>query len=181
MMLRNEDKGFTMIELVTVIVVLSILGLFTFSFIDNAIRTYILVREQSALYADGAYIMERITRELSDATVVINPAAESSSSTLKFAKAHTGVDPSTTVTFQQNDRNLERNGTLIGKNIRTFNVTRHRPDVTLDETIEVAIELNSPGDTSIPSFVLRTKITPNNYPGDYTGRSFNGDYYEVIQ
>ena len=180
MMLRNEDKGFTMIELVTVIVVLSILGLFTFSFIDNAIRTYILVREQSTLYADGAYIMERITRELSDATAVIVPPVESSSNTLKFVKAHTGVDPSTTVTFQQNDRNLERNGTLIGKNIR-FNVTRHRPDVALDETIEVAIELNSPGDTSIPSFVLRTKITPNNYPGDYTGRSFNGDYYEKIQ
>jgi prepilin-type N-terminal cleavage/methylation domain-containing protein len=182
MMIRNEDKGFTLIELVTVIVVLSILGLFIFSFINHATRTYTLVRGQSALYADGTYIMERITRELSDATKVTDPAAESSSSTLTFDKAHTGVDLITTVTFKQDNRDLLRNGTLIGKDIiKTFNVTRRRPGVPLDETIEIKLELNNPKDTSIPDFVLRTKVTPNNYGGGYTGRSFNGDYYETIQ
>lgn len=180
MMIPIRNKGFTVIEIVTVIVVLSILGLFTFSFIDSATRTYMLIKEQSVFYADGTYLMERITRELSDAWKVTNPAAGSSSSTLGFDKTHTGViDPSTTVCFQQDNRNLLRNGTLIGTNIHTFNVTRG----ATDGTVTVTLELNSLSDPSIPPFVLTTTIIPNNYPGDYgfTGRSFNGDYYETIQ
>jgi prepilin-type N-terminal cleavage/methylation domain-containing protein len=178
MMIRNENKGFTIIELVTVILILSILGLFTFSFIDNAIKSYTLVKNQSGLYADGTYIMERITRELSDASDVTNPAPGQTSSTLGFTKVHTGIDTSLAVTFQQDNRNLLRNGTLIGTNVRTFNVTRG----AIDGTIAVTLELNSLGDASIPSFVLRTTVIPNNYPtANYTGRSFNGDYYETIQ
>ncbi|MDD5009422.1 MAG: prepilin-type N-terminal cleavage/methylation domain-containing protein [Syntrophorhabdaceae bacterium] len=177
-MIENNKKGFTMIELVTVIVVLSILGLFTFSFIEHASKTYLLGKGQSALYLEGVYIMERITRELSDATRVTNPATVgSSSSTLTFDKAHpTPIDPSTTVKFEKSGGNLLRNSIVIGNNINNFSVTRNTASGTGDETITVALELTSPTDSSIPLFSITTKITPNNYPGGYTGRSFNGDY-----
>lgn len=177
MMIRIENKGFTIIELVTVIVVLSILGIFTFSFIDNAVKTYRLIKEQSPLYADGAYIMERITRELSDAKSVTDPAVSSTSSTLGFTKVH----PNTTVTFQKDNRDLKMNGTLIGTNVKTFNVSR---GAAIDGTITVELELDSPNDPSIPPFVLKTTVLPNNYLGSNfgeNGRSFNGDYYETIK
>lgn len=177
MMIRIENKGFTIIELVTVIVVLSILGIFTFSFIDNAVKTYRLIKEQSPLYADGAYIMERITRELSDADGVTNPAVGSSSNTLGFTKVH----PNTGVIFQLNNRNLLMNGTIIGTNIKTFNVSRN---AAVYGTITVELEFDKPSDASIPPFVLKTTVLPNNYSGSNygeTGRSFDGNYYETIQ
>jgi prepilin-type N-terminal cleavage/methylation domain-containing protein len=184
MMIEHNSKGFTMIELITVIVVLSILSLFTFSFMDNAIKTHMLTREQSALYSEGAYIMERITRELSDATTVTAPPTGSTSNTLTFNKVHPSA---IAVTFAQSGRDLTRNGVIMGRNIiKTFDVTRNAavapPTGTGDETITVVLELNSPTDTSMPGFSSTTKITPNNYgTANYTGRSFNGDYDEVIQ
>ncbi len=176
MMIRDDDRAFTIIELVTVILVLSILGLFTFSFIDNAIKTFGLVKQQSPLYADGTYIMERITRELSDATGVTSPGAGASSSTLTLTRAH----PSSTVVFEQDGRILKRNGTVIGTNIQAFNTSR---SATVDGTITIELTMNSMSDPSIPVYVLRTKVIPNNYPGDFgvSNRFFNGDYYEAIQ
>ncbi|HOW56115.1 MAG TPA: prepilin-type N-terminal cleavage/methylation domain-containing protein [Syntrophorhabdaceae bacterium] len=200
MMIRSENKGFTLIELITVIAVLSILSIFTFSFIDNAVKTYRLIKEQSPLYADGTYIMERITRELRDAGSVTDPVA-GSSSTLTFKTAHIppSLIPPKIVTFRQIGRDLIRSDSrgdfVISKNINIpadatdygFKVTRNppisSPAGTSQETITVELKLISSSDTSIPPFALRTTVIPNNYPGDYgvTGRSFNGDYYETIQ
>lgn len=191
MMIRCGNKGFTIIELVTVIVVLSILGVFTFSFMDNAIKTYSLIKEQSPLYADGAYIMERITRELSDATIISTtdiPQYPSWSSKLTFSTAAhpppplTADRPATQVTYELDaDNNLVRNSGIIGKNITEFKVTRS--GTQYDSTITIELQLSSPVDSSIPPFVLRTTVFPNNYPGAYgeTSRSFDGNYYETIQ
>jgi prepilin-type N-terminal cleavage/methylation domain-containing protein len=179
-MIGNNKKGFTMIELITVIVVLSILSVFTFSFINNATKTYTLMRGQSVLYAEGAYIMERITKELSDATTVGVPSSLGPTfHELTFNKAHPSA---MAVTFTKNGRDLTRNGVIMGRNIKTFNVTKSLPSGALNETIEIVLEIDSFTDTSIPAFSVTTNITPNNYGNpNYTGRSFNGDYYEVIQ
>ncbi len=153
---------------------------------DNAIRTYRLVKEQSPLYADGAYIMERITRELSDAITV----TKATSGELTFTTPLHPPPPlpeereATTVNYRLSDsnaRDLLRNNIIIGRNIRKFDVSQ------LDGTITIELELDNPNDTSIPSFALKTTVIPNNYESNFgeTGRSFGasgyGNYYETIQ
>jgi prepilin-type N-terminal cleavage/methylation domain-containing protein len=63
----ESNMGFTLIEIITVIVVLGILSGFTFSFIDNAVKTYSIGSKQRMLYQEAAVAMEKITRELRSA------------------------------------------------------------------------------------------------------------------
>ncbi len=193
MMIRNENNGFTIIELVTVIVVLSILGIFTFSFLDNAIGTYRLVQNQNPLYADGTYIMERITRELSDATQV----DVAGSGTLTFWTAHgpPSLTPPIQVTFRRDGTNLKRSDSrgesVLGNNIDAtddgFRATKNTPTGTGtdpgQETITIELKLTSSSDSRIPPFVLKTTVIPNNYASNFgkNGRSFDGNYCETIK
>lgn len=60
----SRNNGFTLIEIITVVVVLAILGTFTFSFINHATTTYAIGSKQRMLYQEASYTMERVTREL---------------------------------------------------------------------------------------------------------------------
>lgn len=185
MNLYMNKKGFTMIELIIVIVILGILGGFTISFMDNAVKTYVLVREQDNLYSDGTYIMERIVRELIDAKAIGVPPSGVTGNTLEFTKVHTtSHDTATIVNFTKTGRDLFRNTVIIGRNIKTFNVTRNPANIAtgIDESITILLELDSLNDTTIPVFSLKTTITPNNYTtGSYAERSYNENYYENIK
>ncbi|HME45386.1 MAG TPA: type II secretion system protein [Syntrophorhabdales bacterium] len=81
------NKGFTLIELVMTVIVISILGAFTFSVIWEYSSIYASTR-QGFIYGEAAAVMERITRELRDAQNVDN------------CGVYGGGDPHSVLTFQ---------------------------------------------------------------------------------
>lgn len=184
MRMTGDRRGFTLIELVATIVVLSVLVWFTFKFLDFAVRTYVLVRSQSTLYTDGTYMMERIARELNDAYSITTPASGGTGNTLVFSRLHPSA---ATVTFTQSGRDVTRNGVLIARNVKTFSVKHNLTNPSeawgaLDGSVTVSIELDDPSDPTIPAFTLSTTIVPNNYStGAYVERAFYGNYYENIK
>jgi prepilin-type N-terminal cleavage/methylation domain-containing protein len=201
----ESNKGFTLIEIVTVIVVLGILSVFTFSFIDNAVKTYVIGSKQRMLYQEASYILERTTRELRDAQVVyiVNPGTDNSILNL-FTKAHgTTMDSATRVNFSRNivNNDLIRLSTMSSRIVGS-KTTRFRIDYESCTAgpfvicsgadprgiIQVTLSLTDPdipvSDAASKTVTLTTKVSPKNYlPGtsQYAGRSFNGDYYDIIQ
>jgi len=122
-----RSDGFTLIEALSIVVVLSILGLFTFSFIEYAIRTYLIGTTERMIYQDASYTMERMTRELRD---MINPVSWSNGITydaLQFSKRHgTPQDVRTDITYWRdaNTKVLYRQSggvsQPIGQNVTIF-------------------------------------------------------------
>jgi len=180
----TNKKGFTLIEIVAVIVVLSILAGFTFSFIEYAIRTYLIGNRQSTLHQEASYIIERITRELRD---MGDPARWSNGTTydiLQFSKSHgTPLDSNTNITFLREAstgilyRRTGGTSRRIGQNVTQFVITRTSSS-GCDRSITVQITLID-GDQAV---TLGSSVAPKNLgSADYVDRCFNGDYEDVIQ
>jgi prepilin-type N-terminal cleavage/methylation domain-containing protein len=200
-------KGFTLIEIVMVIVVLSIIGLFTFSFLMSSTRTYQMMKTQGVLYQEASYMLERLTRELRDGTYTPSVSANSITfqRTYNAYAADSRIDGNAYIGFNQDSSNIRRasSGTLplpvgqyIGGNVTSFSIAPNPDPFTTQEntafTITIVVEdLNNPDTVNRQKVLLTTTVCPKNYCGggpitstcipNYNGRSFNRDYQEYVQ
>jgi len=191
---RNA-RGFTLIEIITVVIVLAILGMFTFSFIDNATKTYLMGSRQRMLYQEASYIMERVAREVGDAQAV---SIDSGTGGLQITKSshpsNSSVpDSSTSVLFYRNaSSQMIRSSAfatnmVIGKNVQIFSPTLSSCSSGVSNcAVTISLRLTDPNipisDANARSVVLTTTVSPKNIStGTYTSRCFNGDYEDVVQ
>lgn len=168
-------KGFTLVEIVMVIVVLSILGLFTFSFLISNTRTYQIMRGQTELYQDGMYLMERISRDITDAW------GTDASCLNGFIKIHASRDATLCTKYSISGTSLFRNGKLIGSNITSFlqpNDYNTQPPHTISATLEK--DCGMPPDKAgvVPKCIVT--LTTSVYPKNRTDR-YSGGYEVVIE
>ena len=176
-----NNKGFTLIEIIIVIVVLGVLSIFGFSFISTAIHTYSMMEKQKGLFDQATMVMERISRELRDANTISAPASGTSDSTLTFTKSHGSPEETTTydITFQCPSTTLQRIGSTtptavnLADNVSAFTVTNSSNGITISLTLES-------GEANI---TLQSYIYPKNLPSTDvgTGRNFWGHWEELFQ
>ena len=123
------QKGFTLIEIVMVIVILGVIGAFTFQFVAHGVQAFKKSSARKDLYDQGRLALERMVRELRDAKQVIG----SSTDTITFKKAHPhqAADYIEEIKFQLNGTDLERVGNpsetpvtaVLASNVSGFSVT----------------------------------------------------------
>jgi len=189
----NSNKGFTLIEIVTIVVVLGILGAFSLTFIDNAIKTYMIASKQRMLYQEGSCILERITREVRDSTTYgVDPFPYR-----YFKRYHvTTIDDNPYYRYVLSGSDLrrysrivsgDRTNQLFGRNVTGFTMTYNSTNALTPFTFTITLAKDD------QTVTLSTTICPKNYcqggywdssncaTKDYIGRNFNGDYQDVIQ
>ena len=175
-----NSKGMTLIELIVVIVLLGIIGLFTFQFIGSSVETYIIASRQAGLLAEAKLAMERMARDVRDARIITLPAAGGSDSLIKFERTNaTDYDiDGESITFQWTGitlKTLEKvkqspsvTTSSMAENVSAFTVTRG----TTDDEIKLELTLSLTGGEKV---TLHTKIYPKNLPSQ-----FDGDWEEVV-
>jgi prepilin-type N-terminal cleavage/methylation domain-containing protein len=188
-MIRSSEKGFTLIEIVIVIVVLAILGGFTFRFIDHATTSYTTGSRQTRLFQEATYIMERMTQELKDAYNVSYPGGSS----VWFYKTNTSgqKDANKMVWYYQSSGYLYRwspwTARLITDKVSSFNVSpsadpcdSNNPDCIITIDLELEDKSISIGSESV-KVSINTKVAPKNFESGVGGRSYNGYYYDTVE
>jgi len=185
-MLMKSSKGFTLIEMVIVIVILSIVSGITIKFLVDSLRIYTMTINQKTLLDEGRLALERMCRDIRDARTITSPAAPfpSSGSSITFTRTNAtfGDLIDENITFQrdvptitlQKVKESPAPGTTVtlAANVTAFTVTRGaaNDEIQIDLTLSLG---------SVERVILRTEVYPKNLLQSATRKNFFYCWEEV--
>ena len=179
-MAKSSSKGFTLIEIIIVIVILSIISAISIKFVVDSLRIYTMTVNQKILFDEGKLALEKICRDIRDARSVTRPFTGSSSNWMRLIRtnATSGDVVSETIDYQLTGTTLEKdkatpNVTVaLASNVSAFTVTRSTND---EITLELTLSLGSGENVT-----LRTKVYPKNLADDLIYRYYFQNWQEEI-
>ena len=175
------QRGFTLIEIIVVIVILSIVSGITIKFLVDSLQIYKMTVNQKTLLDEGKMAMERMCRDIRNAQSITTPAAGGSGSQIIFTRTHATAQDiaSETITFQLTGSMLEKVKTspaatsAMAANVSAFTVTR---GATEDEIkVVLALALGSGENVT-----LQTKVYPKNLLYNSSYKNFFANWQEEL-
>ena len=178
------QRGFTLIEIIIVIVILSIVSAITINFLVDSLRIYTMTVEQKTLFDEGKLALERMCRDLRDAKSITIPssgASRTSGTLLSFTRTNATAQDSADdiIQFILLSGTLQRKASTrptvdLASYVTAITVTRGTSPNN-EITISLTLSRTISGETlSVP---LGTKVTPKDFPTDTTYKNFK-TYWE---
>ena len=166
--LESLSKGFTLIEIVIVIIILSIISAITIKFLVDGLRIYTMTVNQKTLFDEGKLALERMCRDIRDARSITTPAAGGSGSTITVLRSNATVQDivDESITFRLTGSTLEKvkaspaATSAIALNVSTFTVTRGQAATSNENEITIQLTLALTG--SLEKANLQTRVYPMN-------------------
>jgi prepilin-type N-terminal cleavage/methylation domain-containing protein len=182
------QRGFTLIEIIVVIVILSIVAAISIKFVADSLRIYTMTVNQKTLFDEGKLALERMCRDIRDARLISNPAAGGSGNMIRVTRTH-DTAPSQDVAGEQirfrltgNVLEKVKNNTgppiaTLASNVSIFTVTRGQAATNNTNEITLVLTLSL---TSGENVTLQTKVYPKNLARDttYTYKNFIRNWQE---
>jgi prepilin-type N-terminal cleavage/methylation domain-containing protein len=168
------QRGFTLIEIIVVIVILAIVSGITIKFLVDSLRIYTMTVNQKTLLDEGKLALERMCRDIRDGRSITTPVAGGSGSTITFLRTNLTVqdvvDESITFRLNLTDNTILEKvksspaaNSAMAFNVATtppaFSVTRGQ--VATNNENEITIQLNLALGSG-ENVNLQTKVYPKN-------------------
>ncbi|MGZ6225162.1 MAG: prepilin-type N-terminal cleavage/methylation domain-containing protein [Syntrophales bacterium] len=169
-------KGFTLIEIIVVIVILSIASVITIKFLVDSLRIYNMTVNQKTLFDEGKLALERMCRDIRDANAISGSTASSITFVRDNATAQDSASETITFRWLGGTNPLEKvkagTGYPMASNVTAFAVANATNEILLTLTLSR---------TSGENVTLQTKVYPKNLPKDATYKNFCQNWMEVYQ
>jgi len=162
------QKGFTLIEIIVVIVILAIVSAISIKFLTDSVRIYTMTVNQKTLFDEGKLALERMCRDIRDARSITSPASGGSGNLIIFTRNNATVQDGAAenITFRLTGTTLEKvkaspvATSSLASNVSTFTVTRGAGTNT-EITLLLMLLLGTGENVS-----LQTKVYPKNLTKD---------------
>jgi len=174
------QRGFTLIEMVVVIVILSIISAITIYFLLSSLRIYAMTVNQKILFDEGKLTLERMCRDIRDARGISTPGAGGSGSTIIFTRNNATAQDiaGEDISYQLSGSTIQKVKSspsvtvAIADNVSAFTVTR----ATSDEiTLLLTLSLGT-GER----VTLQTKVYPKNLADSTTYKTYFQNWQEEL-
>jgi len=159
-MYSKSQRGFTLIEIIIVIVILAVISAITIKFLTDSLRIYTMTVNQKTLFDEGKLALERMCRDIRDARSITGTTATS----VTFVRNNATVQDiaGETIIFQRNAgaSTLEKVKAspvvtiTMAANVSAFAVTNATNEIQLQLTL---LRLGTGENVT-----LQTKIYPKN-------------------
>jgi prepilin-type N-terminal cleavage/methylation domain-containing protein len=178
-----NEKGFTLVEMVMVIVILGVIGAFTFQFVAHGVQAFKKSSARKDLYDQGRLALERMVRELRDGKEI----TDCTSNSMTFKKAHPAqaADNIEEIKYELDGTDLKRVGDPNGNEGGPYEAVL-ASDVTSFQMGEVSsgsltVDAVSSGTTSGGSSITISHTTGSGSDRlMLVGVSMNNDGYETV-
>jgi len=172
------QRGFTLIEIIVVIIILSIVSAITVKFLVDSLRIYTMTVNQKTLYDETKLALERMCRDIRDARSITGVTASSITFVRDDATAQDIAGE--TIIFQRNAgaSTLEKVKTspastsTMASNVTAFAVTNATNEIQLQLTLQL---------TSGENVTLQTRVYPKNLAKNLNYKNFYQNWMEVYQ
>jgi prepilin-type N-terminal cleavage/methylation domain-containing protein len=171
--LEPLSKGFTLIEIIIVIVILSIVSAITIKFLIDSLKIYTMTANQKTLFDEGKLALERMCRDIRDARSITSVTASSITFVRNNPTAQDSAGESIAFRWNGGTNPLEKvkagTGYPMASNVTAFTVTNATNEIQLQLTLQL---------TSGENVTLQTKVYPKNLPKDSTYKNFYNNWQE---
>lgn len=186
-MYLKSQKGFTLIEIIIVIVILSIVSAITIKFLVDSLRIYTMTVDQKTLFDEGKLALERMCRDVRDANIITTPSSGGTSSSgtlLSFTRTNATAQDSANdpIQFILSSGTLQRKASTratvdLASYVTAITVTR---GTSPNNEITISLTLSRASSGVTLSVPLSTKVIPKNFPVDttYTYKNFKQHWEE---
>jgi prepilin-type N-terminal cleavage/methylation domain-containing protein len=172
------ERGFTLIEIIVVIIILSIVSAITIKFLVDGLRIYTMTVNQKTLFDEGKLALEGMCRAIRDARSITGVTASSITFVRDNATAQDIAGE--TIVFQRNAgaNTLEKvkaspaSTSTMASNVTAFAVANATNEIQLQLTLQLPTGEN---------VTLQTKVYPKNLPKDATYKNFCQNWMEAYQ
>jgi len=178
----KASNGFTLIEIIIVIMILSIVSAITIYFLASSVKNYVMMVNQQNLLDEGRLALEKMCRDIRDAQSITLPPSGNSENRIVFQRSHPtfGDLANETLSFRLTGTTLEKvksspNGIHpLASHVSTFSVTR---GASGNEEITLSLTLSL---TTGERVTLQTKVYPKNLPRSSIYKNFFNHWQEEI-
>jgi prepilin-type N-terminal cleavage/methylation domain-containing protein len=170
------DRGFTLIEMIVVIVILAIVSAISIKFLVDSLRVYTMTVNQKSLFDEGKLALEQMCRGIRDANSITGVTASSITFVRDNATAYDTVGE--TIIYQLNAGVLQKvkaspvATSTMARNVTTFAVTNATNEIQLQLTLQL---------TTGENVTLQTKVYPKNLVKNLTYMNFYSNWMEAYQ